>query len=316
MLNSQPRIVTIGGGEIAHIAHCPKIPSVNETVPARDKIISVSGKGASQAAAMSILGSDTHFIGCLGNDANGDMVINCLKACGVNTELVTRAKAPTATSLVMVDYEGDNIKAYHPGANLKLTVDDVRKAKGIIAEADLMVCQLETHNSVLEYAIGTASRFGVPVVLNSSPALPYDYNLYSDISVLVMNDTEAEYYTGLEILTVDDARKCAETILDDGVRSVVLTLGGMGCLVSCSSGSVHIAPPKVKTIDSTSAGDVFTGALCWSLACGSSLEYSADLACKAAALSVTVPGAIESIPTLEQITEKFGETIEEILHIA
>ncbi len=315
MLNTQPRIVTVGGGEIAYIAHCPKIPTVSETVPARDKMISVSGKGASQAVAMATLGGDIHFIGCLGSDSNGSQVLESLNNAGVNTEFVFRVDTPTATSLVIVDYDGETIKAYHPGANLKLTKEMVRQAKGIIAEADLLVCQLEIHNSVLEYAIATAAKFGVPVVLNSSPALPYDYNLYSDISVLLMNHTEAEYYTGHEILTVDDARKCAETILDDGARAVVLTLGGMGALVASSSGHSHIIPPKVKTVDSTSAGDVFTGALCWSLACGSSLEYSADLGCKAAALSVTKPGAIEAIPTMKDITDKFGESIEEILHI-
>ncbi|MBN2064908.1 MAG: ribokinase [Sedimentisphaerales bacterium] len=315
MLNMTPRIVTVGGGEIANIAHCPKIPSLSETVPARDNIMSVSGKGASQAATMATLGGDIHFIGCLGKDPNGDIVASALTSSGVKTDFLVRVSHPTATSLVMVDYEGDMIKAYYPGANLKLTEEMVRKAKGVIAEADMLVCQLEIHNSTLEYVIAMAAKFGVPVVLNSSPALPYDSNLYSDISLLVMNHIEAEYYTGREILTIADARKTVEMLLDDGARSVAITMGNSDCMLGNSGKSIHVSAPKVKNIDSTSADDIFTGALCWSMACGSELEYAAEFACRAASLSLTRAGAFESIPTLKSITTAFGAELPDILHL-
>ena len=315
MLNTQPGIVTVGGGEIAHIAYCPKLPESCETVPARETIISVSGKGACQAATMAQLGGNIYLLSCIGNDKNGDSVVSSLKKSNVNTDLCYRTDHPTATSLIMVDYEGETIKSYFPGANLKLTAEMAKEAKGIISGADLLVCQLEIHNSVLEYVIATASKFGVPVVLNSSPALPYDYNLYSDISTLVMNHIEAEYYTGREIMTVDDARKSASMILDDGVKSVVITLAGLGCIVADHTSCTHITPPEVRAIDSCSAGDVFTGALSWSLACGSTLESAADFACKAAAMSITQKGMIESVPTLDDITSKFAHSVEELLNI-
>lgn len=315
MLNNTPRIVTVGGGEMSNIAHCPKIPSLSETVPARDHLISVSGKGVSQAATMARLGGNIHFIGCLGNDQNGELVAQALKKTGAKTDFLVQVDHPTATSLVMVDYEGDLIKAYYPGANLKLTGEMVRRAKGVIAESDMVVCQLEIHNSTLEYVVALAARFGVPVILNSSPALPYDNNLYSDISLLIMNHIEAEYYTGSEILTISDARKAAETLLDDGARSVVITMGHTDCITANSDKITHITAPKSKNINSTSAENVLTGALCWSLACGSELEHAAEFACRAAALSSSRPGTLESIPTLEEISQSFGEPLENILHI-
>ncbi len=310
MGNILPRIVVIGGGSIDYSSRCSKIPSTNETVPASEHISNPGGKGATQSVAAARLGAEVHFIGCLGKDENGDRILTTLNDSGVNTEFVERSAKPTSSSLVIVNYDGETITAYHPGANLDLSVNTINNAKGIIAEADIVLCQLENHNSILEHSIATARQFGVPVILNCSPALPFDSNLYTDISALVMNQVEAEYYTDTEILTVEDAKIAAKLLLDEGVESIVLTLGRLGCLAADKSSMKHIVVSTAKVIDSTSADDVFAGALGWSIAKGYELAQASDFACKCASLCKKQQGAIQSVPDLCEINNIFGNSLE------
>ena len=304
-----PRIVVIGGGGIDYSSRCAKIPTISEIVPAGELISSPGGKGATQSVTAARLGAEVHFIGCLGKDDNGDRVLTALNDSGVNTEFVERSYKPTSTSLIIVNYDGDNITACHPGANLDLSIETINKAKGIIAEADIVVCQLENHNSVLEHSIATARQFGVPVLLNSSPAIPFDINLFTDISVLIMNQIEADYYTNNEILTLEDAKSAAEDFIDEGVESVIITLGRLGCLTASRDGVEHIFAPSAKAKDTTSAGDVFIGAFAWAIAQGDNIMHASDIACKCASLSIQYQGAIDSVPDFNQIKKAFGNTL-------
>ena len=274
------------------------------------------GKGATQSVTAARLGSEVHFIGCLGKDENGDRILTSLNDSGVNTEFVERSDKPTSSSLVIVNCDGEIITAYHPGANLELTANTINNAKGIIAEADIILCQLENHNSVLEHSVAAARQFGVPVILNSSPAIPFDTNLYTDISTLVMNQVEAEYYTKNEILTVEDAKNAAISLMDEGVESVVLTLGRLGCLAASKNLIKHFVAPSVKSIDTTAADDVFAGALGWSLAKGSDLLQAADFACKCASICIQRPGAIQSVPDISEVQNLYGNSLELVINMS
>ena len=310
MGNILPRIVVIGGGGIDYNSRCAKIPEISETVPASEHTSTPGGKGATQSVSAARLGAEVHFIGCLGSDTNGDIVLTTLNESGVNTEYVERSSKPTSTSLVINNYNGENITAYHPGANLELSPETIKSAKGVIAEADIVLCQLENHNIILELAIASARQFGVPVILNSSPAMPFDINIYTDITTLVMNQVEAEYYSKKEILTVDDAKEAANYFLDEGVQSIVLTLGRLGCITATKDEIEHIIAPSAQTKDTTSAGDVFIGALAWFLSKGGDIMHGSDFACKCASLSVQCQGAIESVPYLAQVQKTFGNCFE------
>jgi ribokinase len=190
------------------------------------------------------------------------------------------------------------------GANAFLAPEDVRQAEKAFDGADIVLMQLETPLETVMAAAEIAGRRGIPVLLNPAPARPLDDGLLRNVSILTPNETEAEILTGIAVKAIPDAEKAAGTLRRRGPRTIVITLGERGCYAAGDEFEGMIPAFKVRPVDSTAAGDVFSGALAVAMAEKRPLPEALRFASAAAALSVTKLGAQPSAPTRAEI-EKF-----------
>jgi ribokinase len=224
---------------------------------------------------------------------------------GVNTQYVNQTnEAPSGVALIMVDDSGNNVIVVAPGANQRLSPEDVKRAESDIASAGAVVAQLEVPLETIEFAAQLASSFNVPFILDPAPAQKLSPEILKLVDVLTPNETEAGILTGTEVTHEDSARGAAENLLISGVKAVILTMGAKGFLLADSERVEFVPAIKVNAVDATAAGDAFTGSLAVGLAQGQSLAEAALFANRAAALSVTKMGAQPSMPT-RQAVESF-----------
>jgi ribokinase len=293
------------------VAKVPCLPKAGETVLGGDFSTHHGGKGANQAVAAALAGAQVTFVARLGNDPVGEQMLAGFRQKGIILDFIVRdERQPSGVAIIMVDSAGENIIAVCSGANLNLSPEDVEAAASAISSADVLVCQLETPLPTVKRALTKAREAGACTLLNPAPAGPLAEAaqewraLLSQVEVLTPNETEAEILTGLPVKSMNEAKKAGLRLLEAGARNVVFTLGSNGALLVNSAGSRHFPAMPVKPLDSTGAGDAFSGALAARLAAGSPLEEAVVFANAAAALSVTRMGAQESMHTREEV-EKF-----------
>ncbi len=279
-----------------------RIPAVGETILGGDFLMTPGGKGANQAVAAAKLGAEVYFVAKLGHDVFAEQSLSNFKKARVNTEYVFQTEqAPSGVALITVDHAGDNVIVVAPGANQKLSPQDVEKAQSAIASSGAVVAQLEVPLETIERAARLANDAGVPFVLNPAPAQKLGVELLAMVDVLTPNETEAAILTGLEVTNKDTADAAARELLKCGVKAVILTMGAKGFLLAAGETTEFVPAVKVDAVDSTAAGDAFTGALAVGLAQGQTLREAAFFANYVAALSVTRMGAQSSMPSRQQV---------------
>ena len=280
----------------------PRIPAIGETILGGDFIMTPGGKGANQAVAAAKLGAEVYFIAKLGDDVFGEQSLNNLRKEAVNTKYVTRTEqAPSGVALIMVDEEGNNVIVVAPGANQKLSPEDVIKAESDICSSGALVAQLEVPLETVEFAAKLANSCRVPFILDPAPAQKLSSKLLKMVDVLTPNETEAQILAGIEVTNEESARMASENLLECGVNAVILTMGAKGFLLATNDRAEFVPAIKVDAVDATAAGDAFTGSLAVGLAGGQTLYEAALFASYVAALSVTKMGAQSSMPTREAI---------------
>ena len=298
-------IVVVGSSNTDMIIRVPRIPRAGETLLGGEFLTAAGGKGANQAVGAARAGGKVAFIARVGRDAFGDQAIAGLLRDGIDVSRVFRDKlTPSGVALIFVAQDGENSIAVAGGANAKLSPSDVKKAAGVIRSAGLLVAQLETPLATVTAAVELAVKAGVPVILNPAPARPLPNSLLERISILTPNETEAELLTGIKVTDAAAAAKACSKLRSRGVGIVILTLGERGAFLADANGQRLVPGFKVKTVDSTAAGDIFNGALSVALAEGKAVFDAARFANAAAALSVTRLGAQPSAPSRADI-EKF-----------
>jgi len=302
---SRPKVAVVGSSNMDLVVKSRRIPAIGETILGGDFIMVPGGKGANQAVAAAKLGAEVFFIAKLGDDVFGSQSLANFKKEGVNTRHVTRsAAAPSGIALIMVDDQGHNSIVVAPGANQKLSPNDVIKAKKDIASCGSVAAQLEIPLETVICAAQIANKSKVPFILNPAPARALPDELLKFVDVLTPNETEAQILTGISVSNTDTARKAADALLARGVKAVIMTLGSQGYLLVDGSSIDVVSAHKVTPVDTTAAGDAFTGGLAFGLAKGQSIRDAARFANCVAALSVTKMGAQTSMSTLRQV-EKF-----------
>ncbi len=285
-----------------------RIPSVGETILGGDFIMNPGGKGANQAVAAAKLGAEVYFLAKLGTDIFGGQSLTNFKKQGVNTKYVTRAEAaPSGVALIMVDGAGNNVIVVAPGANRKLSPEDVKQAKPDIASAGCVVAQLEVPLETVQFAASLANTSGVTFILDPAPAQKLKPGLLQMIDVLKPNEIEAAILTGIKVTGRNSARAAAEKLLKRGVKAVILTMGAKGFMLADRDRTEFVPAIKVNAVDATAAGDAFTGALAVGLAQRQGLFEAACFANYVAALSVTRIGAQSSMPSRQEV-EDFMKT--------
>jgi ribokinase len=298
-------IVVVGSSNTDMIIRVPRIPQAGETLLGGEFLTAAGGKGANQAVGAARAGGKVALIARVGKDALGDQAIAGLRRDGIDVSCVFRdTRAASGVALIFVAEDGENSIAVAGGANAKLAPADVKKAARIIRSAAWLVAQLETPLATVTAAAEAAAKAGVPVILNPAPARPLPNSLLELISILTPNETEAELLTGIKVTDAAAAARACAKLRSRGVRTVILTLGERGVFLADVDGQRLVPGFKVKTVDSTGAGDIFNGALSVALAEGKTVLDAVRFANAAAALSVTRPGAQPSAPARADI-EKF-----------
>jgi ribokinase len=277
-------IAVVGSINLDLVVAVERHPRPGETVIGGDRREFPGGKGANQAVAAARLGAQVALVGRVGADAAGARLRDGLAEEGVDVAHVREdPAAPTGMALIAVDPRGENTIVVSPGANGRLGAADVEAARDVVGGAAVLLLQHEVPNEAVAAAIAAA---GGSVVLNPAPARP----LAAAVDVLVPNRGELEALAG----ATGDPVALARSL--DGARAVVVTLGAEGAVVVENKRAERIAAPRVEAVDTTGAGDAFCGALAQALADGARLVDAARWAVRAAAVSVTRPGAQSGLP--------------------
>ncbi len=295
-------IVVIGSSNTDMIVQAPHIPRPGETVLGGEFSTASGGKGANQAVGAARAGGNVVFLARVGTDMFGERAVNGLRNDGIDvSRIISDPGSPSGVALIIVDEAGENSIAVAPGANARLSVEDVLAASGLIAGAALILMQLEIPLETVRAAARIARDAGVRVILNPAPAQPLDGELLGLIEIITPNQSEAELLTGVPVSDEHQLPEAAGRLHEAGVEKVLITLGPRGVYVSAPEFTGIVPGLEVKAVDTTAAGDVFNGVLAVGLAESRGLEESARLACTAAALSVTKLGAQPSAPTRAEI---------------
>ncbi|HID94102.1 MAG TPA: ribokinase [bacterium (Candidatus Stahlbacteria)] len=301
---SKPKIVIVGSANMDMVIKTDRLPSKGETVLGGNFVTAPGGKGANQAVAAAKLGAQVTFVARLGTDIFGDKLINSFNKVDIDTHFIVHdTDHPSGIALIFVDSNGDNMIAVAPGANDMLSEEDILKAEPAIASADILLTELEIPINTVKYAVKVAKKHQVQVILNPAPAKKLDKELLAEIDVLTPNESELEFLTTSKISAEYSIETAATSLLRDGVKNVVVTLGDRGSLIVTKVQSKTIPTKRVKVVDTTAAGDAFNGALAFALASGQDLEHAVRFANCVGALTATKLGAQPSLPTMDEVSE-------------
>ncbi len=273
-------------------------PAPGETVTDARLATHNGGKGANQAAAAALLGAGVAFLGRVGDDGFGRPLVRTLAEKGVDTSLVEEVPdSSTGTAFITVTPDGENAITVAPGANRRLTVEDVDAASGSIEEAKVLVAQMEIPPEVIRRAVEVAAANGTRALVNLAPPFEVPLALLEKLDPLVLNEHEAAFLLGESVEGIDGALSAAPELLKLGPRSIVVTIGEDGAVFSNGASAEHLTAPSVEVVDTTGAGDAFVGALAARLADEDSLEDAVAYAVRAGAAAVTKEGAQGALPT-------------------
>jgi len=284
------------------------IPKVGETVVGDSYFVSAGGKGSNQAVAAKFQGADIRYIGKLGDDSYASDAIRMYQSIGMYNDSIYREEGSnTGLAVIFIDEAGNNSIMVCPGANLKLTVDEI--VQPILKEKEVYIAgfQLENDVGVVCEAIKRLHEAGIRTLLDPAPAVPLPDWVYSKITILKPNEHEACLLSAIKIESSEDAFKAGEWFLRKGVETVIITMGENGTVVCGEGVREYIATPKVKALDTTGAGDIFSGSLMAALAEGKELIEAVKYASIAASISVTRKGVYEATPTRADVEKYISE---------
>jgi ribokinase len=301
------RNITIMGVFVADVAfRTGRMPRPGETVIGNSVVIGPGGKGSNQAVAAARLDGKVSFIAKVGRDAFGDMARRLYREEGIDAACVFESQsAATGAADIMVDEtSGENAIIIVPGAAGTLTTEDIDRARDRIASSAVFVTQLELPVDVVEHGLTLARQLRVTTILNPAPALPITDRMLAMADYLTPNAMEASALSGIDISSIDDARRAAAALQHRGTPNVLVTLGADGILVKTPSREQHVAAlPAPRVVDTTGAGDAFVGALAVALAEGQDLIDAIRFAAAAGSLKVGKPGAAVAMPRRKEVDD-------------
>ena len=297
-----PRVVVVGSLVFDLVAWVDQRPGKGETRLGKDFGMFPGGKGANQAVQVARMGSEVVMVGRVGDDLFGEEMLQSLQSHGVDTRFVRKdPSTTTAVGCITVDETGDNSIVMVPQANMKMTPADVSDALSSEQRADLLLLQLEIPLEVNIRAAELARQKGWTVILNPAPAQPLPDRLLSLADYLTPNEIELAMLVGKELKNQEEYRQAARSLLRHSIRGVIVTLGEQGALVVTHDEETLHPAFRINAVDTTAAGDAFTGTLAVALAEKKTLSEGIRLANAAGALAATKPGAQPSLASREEI---------------
>ncbi len=309
------RILVIGSSNTDMVVKANHLPVPGETILGGKFIMNAGGKGANQAVAAARLGGIVTFIAKTGNDIFGNQALQMFEKEGINTSYMLKdPNQPSGVALITVDKNGENCIVVAPGANGTLSISDIEKFTDAIRETNIILLQLETPVDTVEYIAKLGFGLGKKVVLNPAPAQFLNEKLLQALYLITPNQTEAEMLSGIKITTpgnehidglkidgLASVERAAAALHAKGVQNIVITLGSSGAYVFSAEYKGLVPGRKVTPVDTTAAGDTFSGALVVALSEGKTIKEAVEFANLAASISVTRMGAQSSIPFRKEL---------------
>jgi ribokinase len=288
------KILNYGSLNIDHVYGVQHFARPGETIGSTSYTRFCGGKGLNQSVALARAGAEVWHAGKIG--AEGKFLKERLLADGVNVDFVEQVTAPTGHAVIQVDSKGENAIVIHGGANRAISRMDAESVLASFSPKDLLLLQNEI--SALPDVMALAAARGMRVVFNPAPFGPEvsDCPLQS-VDLFILNETEGQGLTGRA-----GAEEIANAMLTRFPGSAtILTLGAKGALYKDEDDSFEVSAQRVAAVDTTAAGDTFIGYFLAQYVKGLDIRHCMEVACRAAALCVTRPGAADSIPMLEEI---------------
>jgi ribokinase len=300
-----PRVVVVGSANVDLTTFTDRFPRPGETIFGQSFDLGFGGKGANQAVAASLCGARVAMVARVGDDMFGPATIANFDRYGIDASHVQITPGVSSgVAPIFVESSGQNRILVVKGANDRLTPADVDRAADLLRSADCIVLQLEIPVETVCYTLAFARRHGVRTILNPAPAQPLDLQALSDADYVVPNETEAEALAAMPVRDLSEARACAQSLLDRGLRNVVVTLGANGALCAGPHGSHqemrHVPPFPVTPVDTSGAGDAFTGSFASFLAAGIEESEAVRRSNLYAALSTLAAGTQKSFVSGER----------------
>ncbi len=303
-------ILVFGSVNVDITVYAPRLLQPGETLLARRYAIGLGGKGANQAAAAARLGAATAFVGRIGRDQMGAQARDLLDGYGIDlTGLYEDGAAGTGIAQITVgEADGQNMIAIVGGANMRIDDTDVARAAARLADARVLMLQLEVPLAASLDLAARARAAGVTVILDPAPAPEggLDPAVLRAVDIVTPNETETAALLGYRPATAEEGIDAARDLVARGCRIAIVKLGGNGVAFAGDGHEGFVPPFPVTVVDTVAAGDCFNAGLAFALARGNTLPNAIRLAAACGAIAVTRPGAAAAAPVFSDVRFLLG----------
>ncbi|MGC3954516.1 MAG: ribokinase [Propionicimonas sp.] len=295
-------VLVVGSVNVDLTTFSERLPKPGETIIGQDFTVVLGGKGANQVVAAGLAGAPASMVACIGEDSFGELVSDGLSSAGVDLTHLRRVGPRTGIAHIRVDASGENNIVVVPLANDELDLPQIERALADCATTHaVLLTQLETPYRLTLRTLQLAREAGMTTILDPAPARELDPAIWPQVSVVTPNETEAELLTGIAVSDDQSAAAAGRWFIERGTACAVITRAGQGSTIVDAEGIHHVAAIPVTPVDTTAAGDAFSGYLGARLAAGDDLAAAVRVATAAGALTVTRAGASPSLPTAAEV---------------
>lgn len=288
------KIVNVGSINIDHVYQVDHIVRGGETLSSLSMTDHAGGKGMNQSVALARAGANVFHVGKVG--ADGEKLIDLMRESGVNVDYVKYNGSVTGHTVIQVDRSGQNCILLCSGANGELTEKEIQLALSEFSAGDILLLQNEVN--LLPYIMEVANNKGMEIAINPSPIGPELWECpLEHVRWFLLNEIEGAAFTG----EMEPQRILQAMHKKYPQANVVLTIGEAGVLYTDGEQSLSQGIYKVKAVDTTAAGDTFTGFFLSAILSGKPAQEALRIASKASAMAVQKAGAVPSIPTLQEV---------------
>jgi len=316
MTTTTPKVAIVGSYGVGLTMRLPRVPVAGETLSGGEFSSGHGGKGSNQAVGAARLGAEVALLTAVGDDAMGRGARDLWTEEGVDAAaVVTVPDVATMVGMILVEPSGENRIVIASGALDHLTPEHVAAFAPQLAAAQIAVISLEIPLPTALAALRTAHALGTRTLLNPAPAQAVPTDAWQHIDILTPNRIEAAILLGHAPDADESAEDLARQLRDNGVGTVVITLGGDGCLIQDARGTRTLAAAAPRAIvDTTGAGDSFTAALAVAIAEGESTDAAAEFAARAGAHTVAVAEVIPALPHRRDLQDTAAPTTNSAAH--
>ncbi|EHL10716.1 ribokinase [Oribacterium parvum ACB1] len=296
------KVLNFGSLNIDYVYSLDHFVQKGETISSDALHIFPGGKGLNQSVALGRAGVSVSHAGAVGKD--GDFLLELLKESCVDTKYIQVLEGvQTGTAIIQNDKSGDNCIILYSGANHQITKEQIANTISDFEKGDFLVLQNEING--MDSIVRVAEEKGLKIVLNPSPmnekilGLPLQY-----VDYFVLNEVEAAQILGLENISEKDGEKIVRELYNTYPHAkIVLTLGAEGSIYFDGEKLYRQRAYKTEVVDTTAAGDTFSGFFIAGILRGDTVEQAMDTAARAAGIAISRPGAAPSIPKIEEVLE-------------